>query len=125
MKPQRKEALKNNFRQPLYLCERSVIVEANKKTQRCLIFTETTAMSDSTPATLPSRLLSSPLLLVVLLVAASIFAVSWYQTESVRRAPNIPGYDWAKHPNTLLIAAPLGDHCLSCGLSISDLALKD
>lgn len=76
------------------------------------------------PNSLASRLLSSPLLFVVLLVAALTFVASWYQTESVRRAPDIAGYDWGKHPNTLLIAAPLGDNCSLCGLSISDLSAE-
>lgn len=64
------------------------------------------------------RTFDSPLLFFVLLPLVFILANTWYRTEASLRAPHIEGYDWAQHPNTLLIAFPSED--CGCGKSPLD-----
>lgn len=65
-----------------------------------------------------AHILGSPLLCILLLAGTSTLAALWYKTEAAQRAPAIVDYDWAKHPNTLLIAYPL--HDCGCGISVSE-----
>ena len=62
-----------------------------------------------------TRVSSSSLLCACLLLAISAVAAAWNKTDAAQRAPAIPGYNWDKHPNTLLIAYPTKD--CGCGSS--------
>ena len=63
------------------------------------------------------RLVGSPLLLVALVLATSILTFKWYSLQAVLRAPVLPGWSWAAHPNTLLIYYPHTD--CGCGPGLS------
>ena len=65
------------------------------------------------------KILGSPLLLMLLLLATPVVAALWYRADAAQRAPLIGDYDWSKHPNALLIAYP-PDDC-GCGASTSEL----
>lgn len=66
-----------------------------------------------------SRILSSPLLLVCLLVAASFLATALYNADAETRAPRIASYDWSQHRDVLLIVYPLAGSCSTCNLSVA------
>lgn len=67
----------------------------------------------------PVRILESPLLLVFLLLTAGGLAVAYRSVDAENAAPDIPGYDWSRHANALLLTEP-SDACNSCGLPLSD-----
>ncbi len=69
----------------------------------------------------PTRwsLLSSPYLLVLLLLTASALATVATRRWTAGRAPSIPGFNWSQHPNSLLLATPLADACSTCNLSLA------
>lgn len=66
-----------------------------------------------------SRILSSPFLLVAFSLTASVLGTILYKRDADLRAPEVPGYNWSRHPQALLLAYPLADACSSCNLSIS------
>lgn len=59
------------------------------------------------------RLINSCILLVVLSLATVALAFKWYSLEASFQAPNLPGWSWSAHPNTLLIYYPHTD--CGCG----------
>ncbi len=61
----------------------------------------------------PERFLNSPLLLAALVLATAAFAYKWFTLEQSLKAPALPGWSWAAHPNTLLIYYPHTD--CGCG----------
>ncbi len=61
-------------------------------------------------ASLATRLTNSPLLLVGLLLFVGPLAYALYQ-NSAARASTLPGYDFAKHPETLVICSRQGCSC--------------
>lgn len=64
------------------------------------------------------RTLNSPLLLIVLFPLVCWLSMGWYHANAALRAPILPGYDWAKHSDALLISYPPND----CGCApIADL----
>lgn len=65
------------------------------------------------------KVLGSPLLLLVLLLATPVVAALWYRADAAQKVPAIGSYDWSKHPNALLISYP-PDDC-GCGASTSEL----
>jgi hypothetical protein len=66
-----------------------------------------------------NRLLNSPLLFVCLALATAALAYKWYALEASLRAPDLPGWSWSAHPNTLLIYYPHTD--CGCGPGLSAL----
>lgn len=48
-----------------------------------------------------------------LLLAAFALAARLHRVDAAFAAPTVPGYDWAKHPNTLLLIYPTAD--CGCG----------
>ena len=70
------------------------------------------------------KALQSPLLLVVLLLSTAGLASALFTRNSARRAPDLPGYSWAKHPNALLVVYPMADACSTCSLSVYGWAVK-
>ncbi len=63
------------------------------------------------------NLLNSPILLVALILATAVLAFKWYSLEASLRAPDLPGWSWSAHPNTLLIYYPHTD--CGCGPGLS------
>ncbi|MDF2440729.1 MAG: hypothetical protein JWN98_1713 [Abditibacteriota bacterium] len=70
----------------------------------------------------PMRMFESPLLLVFLLLTATGLAVAYRSVDAESAAPDIPGYDWSRHANVLLLTEPT-NACNSCGLPLSDWVL--
>jgi len=61
---------------------------------------------------------NSPLLLIVLLPVVCLLSIGWYRSNAALHAPVLPGYDWAKHPDALLLSYPPND----CGCApVADL----
>lgn len=67
-----------------------------------------------------ARLMGSPVLFVVLFISAFGLAAAWQKAENAKAPPAIAGYDWAQHPDTLLISVPPTD--CDCGLTPSEWA---
>ena len=65
------------------------------------------------------KILGSPVLLILLLLATPVVAALWYRADAAQKVPAIGSYDWSKHPNVLLISSP-PDDC-GCGASTSEL----
>ncbi len=63
------------------------------------------------------RLINSPVLLVVLAIATVGLGSKWYMLEASFRAPDLAGWSWSAHPNTLLIYYPNTD--CGCGPGLS------
>ncbi len=61
-----------------------------------------------------ARALDSPLFLLPLVFAVTAVGVAWQETRDAALPPNLPSYDWGKHPNALLIAIPTND--CGCGM---------
>lgn len=61
-----------------------------------------------------ARALDSPLFLFPLVFAVTAVGVAWRGTRDAASPPDLPSYDWGKHPNALLIAVP-SDDC-GCGM---------
>ena len=53
-----------------------------------------------------SRFLDSPLLLVCLILFTGLLAVKAYTLYAASNAPAFRGWDWSRHPQTLLVAYP-------------------
>lgn len=51
-----------------------------------------------------SKLLDSPLLFCILLLAVLSLSWAWYRSDSRNNAPFIPEYSWANHPDVAVIA---------------------
>lgn len=64
------------------------------------------------------RLADSPVLLACLLLLAAVLAAASYRKASASTPPPVSGFNWAQHPDTLLLAVPPGD--CGCGLSLSE-----
>lgn len=70
-----------------------------------------------------ARVMDSPFVLLFFVLLASALGGAWYQKSyAAFAAPAIPGYDWSRHPDGLLIAVPPGD--CGCSMTASDLASK-
>ena len=75
------------------------------------------------PVSAFARFWSSPLLSVILgvsfLTLGGIFLHAQSAQRAAHSAPQLTGYDWSQHPETLLVVYPLADACSSCNLSIA------
>jgi hypothetical protein len=56
--------------------------------------------------------------LLVLLCVVLLLVAGFFRNNSLLRAPDIPGVDWRKHSDALLIVYPVTDGCSTCNLSI-------
>lgn len=61
--------------------------------------------------------MGSPALLICGVFVALGLTANWYRTYAALTPPHISGYDWAKHPNVLLVSYP-PDDC-NCGAAPS------
>ncbi len=64
------------------------------------------------------RAADSPIMLVCLLLLAAVLAAAFYRKARASTPPPISGFQWARHPDTLLLAVPPGD--CGCGLPLSE-----
>lgn len=65
------------------------------------------------------RALHSPVLLFCLLLFIGVLSVALQRAHAAQRPPGIDGYDWARHPEAIIVVYPLADSCSSCNLSAS------
>ncbi len=70
------------------------------------------------------KALSSPLLLVFLLLSTAGLAGTLWKIDVARRVPDLPGLSWKSHPDALMVVYPLADACSTCNLSIYGWAVK-
>ncbi len=73
------------------------------------------------------KALSSPLLLVFLLLSTAGLSGALWKIDRSRRAaeaPELAGYGWDSHPNVLMVVYPMADACSTCNLSVYGWALK-
>lgn len=70
------------------------------------------------------KALSSPLLLVFLLLSTAGLASALWKIDASRRIPDLPGLSWKSHPDVVLVVYPLADACSTCNLSVYGWALK-
>lgn len=70
------------------------------------------------------KVLSSPLLLIFLLLSTVGLGSALYRIDSANRAPELAGYGWDAHPNALMVVYPMADACSTCNLSVYGWAQK-
>ena len=64
------------------------------------------------------RIFDSPIYFVALLGIIVALCASWRHYSTRNQAPQIEGYAWSQHPQTLMLVYPLADACSTCNLSM-------